>query len=115
MAISRGLAPLCVEKKSGGDGVVRIQPLLDEAQRGKACKLYARVTLQKGCSIGYHEHRGESETYYILSGEGIYTDNQIVRAVRPGDVTFTPGGSGHAIANRSEEDLVFMALILPES
>lgn len=115
MTISRGLAPLCVEKKSGGDGIVRIQPLLADAQRGKACKLYARVTLQKGSSIGYHEHRGESETYYILSGEGVYTDNQTVCTVRPGDVTFTPGGSGHAIANHSDEALVFMALILPES
>lgn len=114
MAVSRGLAPLCVEKKSGGDGVVRIQPLLDETQRGKACKLYARVTLQCGCSIGYHEHHGESETYYILAGEGVYTDNQTIRTVKPGDVTFTPGGCGHAIANAKDEALVFMALILPE-
>lgn len=115
MTVSKGLSPLRVENKAGGDGVVCIQPLLDETQRGGACRLYARVTLQSGCSIGYHEHHGESETCYILAGEGVYTDNQTRLTVKPGDVTFTPSGSGHAIANQKSEDLVFMALILPQT
>ncbi len=55
------------------------------------------MTLEPGCSLGYHEHQGESETYYILTGEGTYDDNGRIRPVKAGDVTFTPDGCGHAL------------------
>ncbi len=29
------------------------------------------IIKQPGCSLGYHEHHNESETYYILRGEEI--------------------------------------------
>ena len=53
-----------------------------------------------------------SETYYILSGKGIYSDNGTLRMVSAGDVTFTPDGKGHGLTNSGDEDLVFMALII---
>ena len=65
-----------------------------------------------GCSLGYHEHHNESETYYILSGKGIYSDNGTLRMVQAGDVTFTPDGKGHGLTNIGDEDLVFMALTI---
>ena len=73
------------------------------------------MTLEPGCSLGYHEHHGESETYYILSGKGIYSDNGELRMVEAGDMTFTPDGKGHALTNAGEENLVFMALIILNS
>lgn len=101
-----------VEGMRGGKGHVIIEELLGEDEfRGKA-RLYAKVTLERGCSIGYHEHHNESETYYILSGEGSYNDNGESRAVKAGDVTFTPDGTGHGIENTGSDDLVLMALIL---
>jgi quercetin dioxygenase-like cupin family protein len=36
--------------------------------------MIARVTLQQGCSIGFHEHGQEEELYYILEGEGVFTE-----------------------------------------
>ena len=32
--------------------------------------------------------------------------------VGPGDVTFTPSGSGHGLANTGKDNLEFMALII---
>lgn len=101
-----------VEKMHGGEGHVIIKRLLDEKQLNGKCGLYAEVTIEPGCSLGYHEHHGESETYYILSGKGIYSDNGTLRMVEAGDVTFTPDGKGHAMTNSGDEDLVFMALII---
>lgn len=72
------------------------------------------MTLEPGCSLGYHEHHGESETYYILSGQGEYSDNGLYRPVQPGDITFTPDGKGHGLANIGNTDLVFMALIIKD-
>ena len=85
-----------VEKMAGGKGHVIIEHLLGEA----------------GCTLGFHEHHGETETYYILSGEGSYNDGEKSFPVKTGDVTFCPDGSGHALDNIGDTDLVFMALII---
>ena len=101
-----------VENMAGGEGHVLIKRLLDEKQLNGKCRMYSEVTLEPGCSLGYHEHHNESETYYILSGKGIYSDNGTLRMVQAGDVTFTPDGMGHGLTNSGDEDLVFMALII---
>ena len=104
-----------IENMCGGNGHVFLKPILNEKQLNGKCGLYAEVTLEPGCSLGYHEHHGESETYYILSGKGIYSDNGELRMVEAGDMTFTPDGKGHALTNAGEENLVFMALIILNS
>lgn len=101
-----------VENMCGGEGHVIIKRLLGEEELNGKCGLYAQVTLEAGCTLGYHEHHDNSETYYILSGEGEYDDNGNKRTVKAGDVTFTPNGCGHALANTGLDDLVFMALII---
>jgi len=101
-----------LEAHRGGKGHVIIKCLLGDKELDGKCELYAEVTLKPDCSIGYHEHKGESETYYILSGEGEYNDNGVSTIVRGGDVTFTSSGNGHGIENVGNKDLVFMALII---
>lgn len=96
----------------GGEGCVIIERLLNDQQLNGKCGLYARVTIPAGSSLGYHEHHQESETYFILSGEGEYDDNGKKRIVRPGDVTFTPDGCGHGLKPIGDSDIVFMALII---
>ena len=96
------MSELKVERKEnmcGGEGHVLIKHILGEKELN-------------GCSLGYHEHHNESETYYILRGEGDYNDNGTVRPVKAGDVTFTPDGKGHGLKNTGDTDLVFMALII---
>lgn len=103
-----------IEKMCDGNGHVIIKHLLSEKEMKDKCRLYAEVTLEKGCSLGFHEHHGESETYYIVSGNGIYSDNGRLRMVKAGDVTFTPDGEGHALTNTGDDSLVFMALIITD-
>lgn len=100
------------EHKAGGKGHVIIKHLLDEEKLNKKCGMYAEVTLEPGCSLGYHEHHGNTETYYILRGEGEYDDNGTKRQVKAGDVTYTADGEGHGLENTGSTDLVFMALII---
>ena len=101
-----------IENMCGGKGHVIIEHILGEKELNGKCGLYARVVIEPGCTLGYHEHHNESETYYILSGAGDYDDNGAVRPVKAGDITFTPSGKGHALANTGTTDLVFMALII---
>jgi len=101
-----------IESLCDGKGQVILKHILGEKELNGKCNLYAEVTIPPNGSIGYHEHHGESETYYILSGKGTYDDNGTARPVVSGDVTYTGSGSGHALENAGEEALVFMALII---
>ena len=100
------------ENANGGKGRVVLNHILDEKELNGKCKMYAEVTIAPGDSLGYHVHHGESETYYIIKGQGEYNDNGTIRQVTVGDKTFTPDGFGHGIANNGDTDLVFMALII---
>ncbi len=100
------------EHMRGGDGQAVIKHILDDDQLNEKCRLFGEITLAPGCSIGYHEHQNESETFYFIAGTGEFDDHKSVKTVKPGDVTITPDGCGHAVKNTGEEDLVFMALIL---
>ena len=100
------------EHASGGKGYITVKHILDKKQLNGKCGMYSQVTIKPGSSLGYHEHLNESETYYILSGQGSYNDNGTVRTVGKGDVTFTPHGFSNGIETIGDEDLVFMALII---
>ena len=98
----------------GGDGTVSLEALLDPSGDefyGKG-RLFSRITLNKGCSIGYHVHEGEMESFFILTGEAVYSDNGTESVLSPGDVTLTQSGQGHGIRNEQDEPLSFVALIL---
>ena len=60
----------CVVMKEayGGKGEVRLEMLLGETELKDKCGLFARVTIPAGSSLGYHEHHGNGESYYIISG-----------------------------------------------
>ena len=75
-------------------------------------RVFAHTTVWPGCSLGYHVHANESETYYILSGTGEFNDNGELKTVQAGDVTFTPAGEGHGIKNTGSEPMDLIALIL---
>lgn len=77
-------------------------------------RLLSLNTLKKDCGVGYHVHQGDGEIYYIISGEAEYDDNGTITTVKAGDVTFTGPGEGHAITNRGDEDVQFLAIILYE-
>ena len=97
---------------ANGVGAVHIEKILDTELADK-CALYAKVTIPAGSVLGYHEHHGNGESYFVLSGEGVYDDNGQKRVVRAGESTWTPDGSGHGFDNsQGKEDLVFMALIV---
>ncbi|WP_258358686.1 cupin domain-containing protein [Moorella sulfitireducens (nom. illeg.)] len=98
----------------GGQGEVKIAHIL-EANKNEfndKGRLFARFTLAPGASIGWHQHNGDFETYYILSGQGTVNDNGTETTVKAGDMVLTRNGEYHSIINTGEEDLVFIALIL---
>lgn len=104
-----------VEKRAEVEnGTLTIQKLTVAPDKPEKVRTYARAILAPGGEVEYHVHTGESESYYILAGKGLYNDNGSETVVQAGDITFTPSGSGHGIKNTGTEDLHFMALIVLE-
>ena len=75
-------------------------------------RLFARLRLPPGASIGHHVHDAEEEVFYILAGRGLVTEDGVATEVGPGDAVLTGGGGGHALENRGTEPLDLMAVIL---
>ncbi|KJS88176.1 MAG: cupin [Peptococcaceae bacterium BICA1-8] len=103
-----------VQSLKGGNGAVEMVHLLEADKNefnGKG-RLFARNTLKPGASIGFHQHEGDAEAYYILSGEGTVNDNGTIKVVQTGDVVYTSHGESHSFENTGTTDLEFMALIL---
>lgn len=106
------------ERKPGpfnGKGKITVRSLLngpeEMSQKGR---VFAHTTVYPDSEIGYHVHVGDSETYYILSGQGLYNDNGKQVVVSAGDVTYTAPGEGHGIACIGDEPIEMIALILYE-
>ena len=69
------------EKRAGGTGTTIMEHIIDAKVYNGKIAAYARVILKPGCSLGYHKHKGTSETLYILSGTAEYNDNGTVTTV----------------------------------
>ncbi|MCR4740722.1 MAG: cupin domain-containing protein [Lachnospiraceae bacterium] len=101
------------EHMRDGKGTVEITEFINGPE--ELCmkgRLFSRIVLKPGCSIGFHMHEGESELFHILSGTADYNDNGVIKKVTAGDVTICPPGTGHGIENSSDETVELVAVIL---
>lgn len=99
----------------GGTGTVKIEHLLDEANELRGLnRLFGRLTLDPGTSIGFHNHEGEAEVFVVISGTGEIDDNGVKSAVSAGDTILTGFGAGHGVACTGTEPLVLLAVITQE-
>ncbi|MBR2729623.1 MAG: cupin domain-containing protein [Eubacteriales bacterium] len=100
------------EHMRDGDGTVQITNFINGPEElcGKG-RLFAKITLNPGCGIGYHMHEGDAELFYILKGTPEYNDNGTITTVYPGDVTICPPNTSHSITNRTQEVVELIAVI----
>lgn len=89
-----------------------IEHLLTPEQMNGKCRMFARVTILPGHTLAQHSHHGETETYHIISGEGIYDDDGRKIPAKVGDTFFCADGHSHGITCVGDEPVVFIALII---
>jgi len=101
------------EHMRDGDGTVQLTHFITGPEElNDKGRLFAKITLNPGCSIGYHVHEGDAELFYILKGTAEYNDAGEIRTVTAGDVTICPAGTGHGIANKTDEVVELAAVIV---
>lgn len=105
------------ENPQGGKGLMEVYPILEAHEMENQVTLLAKAALKAGASIGVHRHHGEMEAYYILDGTGIFTDDDgSRREVCAGCICAIWPGQSHGLENaRKDKDLVFLAMVVPES
>ena len=93
-----------IEHFQGGEGTVHFDHILETEQMHGMNRVYAKVTLQKGCSVGYHIHEGDGEDYYVIKGTATIDDNhERIITLQSGEHYFTPSGKGHSLTNLDDE------------
>ena len=101
------------ESMRGGDGCAVLHHILTEKNRPSKCRLFSRITLLPGCSIGEHTHKNEAEIFYILSGRAQMTDSNKTLTLEAGDSCLTANAS-HSIRCLGEDPLEILAVIIKD-
>lgn len=100
------------ENMRGGKGNINITHIFKQDEFTGKCRLCARVVIQPGDNIGFHEHNNEEEIYVITKGVALVNDDGIEKQVTAGDAVLTGNGKGHSIKNIGNEPLELLAIIL---
>ena len=96
----------------GGKGSVAMTHILENKEFYGKGRIFAKVTLKPGCSVGLHKHEGDFEAYFVIKGEGMYNDNGNIYPIHVGDLALCDDGQSHGLENTVTEDLEVVALIL---
>ena len=100
------------QEMRGGDGEILIQHIWEPGTELRSnTRMFAKLTINPGCSIGKHVHDQEEEIFYILSGTAEFSDNGTPVVLNPGDSARTGGGEAHSIRNIGTEPVELIAFI----
>ena len=102
-----------VENENAADGLGNfiMRHALTGSELPSHVKLVCEVIIQPGEECIIHEHKGDSELYYIVSGNAKYTGKEGTSYLEKGDVTCCYDGETHAIKCSGDEPLLFLAFI----
>ena len=100
-----------VDNARGGYGSIYSKDIFFEDDFGGSIANLIHVTVPPGSSVGYHEHSGDEEVYFILEGNGKVRDDEVEYDVGPYDTVLTNSGHHHGIENTGSRDLKLLAII----
>ena len=106
-------ADFTVERESadGGLGNFEMRHLITRNELPPHVRLICEVIIEPGEICASHQHVGDTEIYYILSGKAEYEGAEGTSILEPGDATVCYDGESHAIKCLGDETLKFLAFI----
>lgn len=98
----------------GGSGTVKFERVWERGTEMKSpTRLFSKLILEPGVSIGTHTHENEEEIFLVLRGQAKVTDNGTEAILEAGDSIITRHGDSHSVACHGSETLILLAAILP--
>lgn len=101
-----------LEKPRNGQGIMFLNAYLSNNELQNSMTGFNMMELQECGEIGYHQHKGDEEIYFIISGKGIVKDNGVEMEVGEGDLIYTKDEEWHGLKNIGNEALKFIAFIV---
>lgn len=89
----------------GGTGHIIFREIFNKSAFQGKLDFFHETSVPPGSEIGYHNHVGNEEVYYIVDGVGEMTLNGKRFKVRKGDGIIVHGGGAHGLKNNSKTDL----------
>lgn len=101
-----------VKGAQGGKGQVYFHDWLTKEEACNLGRVFSKLVIPPGSSIGVHQHNGEFEAIYVLEGQATVTDGDETVVLNPGDMNLCREGDFHGVENCGDQDLVMIALIM---
>lgn len=101
------------EKMRGGPGYINVHHIFHKDEIKAKTRLCAILTIPPGSGIGLHQHEGEDELFFVLSGSGTIDDGSTQSTVETGDAILTGNGASHSVLNTGKVNLEILAVIMP--
>lgn len=70
-----------------------------------------KIRLLPGATIGMHTHEINSETIYVLKGQGRVLYDDASEDLSEGSCHYCPQGHAHSLINNSDDELIVFAVI----
>jgi quercetin dioxygenase-like cupin family protein len=101
-----------VSHAQGGKGDIFFHDWLLADEAPGHGRVFSKLVIPSGCSIAPHQHNGEFEAFYVMEGIATVTDGDQVVEVPSGGMNLCKDGDFHGVENKTDHDLVLMALIM---
>ena len=90
----------------GGSGTVKLEPIWKKGDGLRSnVRMYSKIVLEPGTSIGYHVHENEEEIFFVVSGRAEADDNGTKVILETGDSIVTRvalcGGAGGFLLDKA--------------
>lgn len=89
----------------GGEGKLDTRSYVDENAR----IMYS--TLRPGASSGKHRHIDSFEVMYVISGELTVHYDEVEETIRVGQVHYCPKEHSHWFENKTDHDVIYLAIV----
>jgi mannose-6-phosphate isomerase-like protein (cupin superfamily) len=85
---------------------------MNEKEANGSGRLFAKVEIEPGSSIGLHKHENEVDVYYILKGKALVNDNGTEVVLEEGECNICLNGESHSVQNIGDSTLEFVTMVL---
>ena len=93
-----------------GKGTILFRRLWDKDSFLTNWEFIDHCVLPPNTSIGYHQHNGIEEVYYLMSGSGRMTVNDVTWDVKEGDAIPCTLHDSHGLYNNSDKNLEILVI-----
>lgn len=105
-----GTPPIMRSGEHGGSGDIFFRRLLEQSSFSAPIDFVDYTVVPPGSVIGRHQHVGNEEMYFVVSGEPHIQVEEETRRFAPGGLSVVRDGQFHSLTNDTDQDVVILVV-----